>query len=228
MQFTDLNEKNCMWGIASIDNLTRDAKYKALGRPLKQDIPYIEELWKKGEIVKPLKIPEDLRTETFYLGDFGLAMRVGDPMDQQGRPPIIYCSPDRLHNCDPSFACDIWSYMCIFAELYFGLVPSTTWADGEIVTTMIELFGPLPKHWKGHYVNPNGGHDRWYDQDYKQYSDNLGAFFTGVRPDADSIEREHVLSVMSRGFSCSPEKRLTATQLLQDPSFKAIINRYCH
>lgn len=104
-----------MWGISPSHNLTSAAaKYRVLGRPLKQVIPYIK-LWKPGELVKPLVVPENLRMESFYLGDFGQAMKLGGPMTQQGRPPLPYCSPDRLHNRVPSFACDMWSYMCIFA-----------------------------------------------------------------------------------------------------------------
>lgn len=217
-----------MWGTVPLDSLSRDDKYKSLGRPLKQAIPFVESLCKKGELVMPLKIPENLLTDSFYLGDFGIAMRVGGPVEQPGRPPIAYCSPDRLHSCDPSFACDIWSYMCIFAELYFGLVPFSTWADGGILTTMVRFSGPLPRRWKGHYVDPDGGCDWWYDQDCETDPKfSLSGFFARVRPDVDPTEREHVLSVMSRGLSCFPEKRPTATELLEDSSFKAIIARYC-
>lgn len=213
-----------MWGIDLIDNLSRDAKYETFGRPLKQVIPFVD-LWKQGELVKPLEVPESLRSETFYLGDFGLAMKLGGPVKLQGHPPIKYCSPDRLHNCDPSFACDMWSYMCIFAELYLDLVPFTTWADGGIVTTMVRLSGPLPKQWKGHYADADKGLDLWYDEDEKSNPEtNLAAKIAYLRPELDSVERQHALSVMSRGFSGYPEKRPTATQLLQDPSF---INKYC-
>ncbi|PGG97788.1 hypothetical protein AJ79_09086 [Helicocarpus griseus UAMH5409] len=103
----DLNERNCIWGMARLDNLTRKEKYQALGRPLKQAI-LLEGLWKQGEIVKLFEVPEHLRTETFYLTDFGLAMKLGESAIPRGRPPIKYCSPDRLHGQDPSFACDMW------------------------------------------------------------------------------------------------------------------------
>lgn len=46
------------------------------------------------------------------------------------------------------------------------------------------------------------------------------------RPDAEEIEREHVRSIMSRVFIYCPEERLTATQLLQDPLFRAIMSKY--
>lgn len=67
-----------MWGLAPFhDPSSRSAKYKALGRPLKQIIPFVD-LWKKGELVRPIEVPESLCTEKFYLGDFGTAMKVGD------------------------------------------------------------------------------------------------------------------------------------------------------
>lgn len=80
-------------------------------------------LHKQGDRVKPMIIPDHLRTESFYLVDFGQAMKLGGERTQQGRPPLMYCSPDRLHNRAPSFAYDMWSYMCIFAEFYLDFVP---------------------------------------------------------------------------------------------------------
>lgn len=58
-----------MWGMVPLHDLSRSAKYKALGRPLKQIIPFVD-LWKEGELVGPAKMPENLRTEQFYLGDW--------------------------------------------------------------------------------------------------------------------------------------------------------------
>ncbi|KAJ5950968.1 uncharacterized protein N7479_009381 [Penicillium vulpinum] len=114
----DLNARNCMWGMAqSIDGLSRSAKYELFGRPLKQTIPFVD-LWKKGELVSPVKVSQDLCTAEFYLCDFGLAKKIGDLTTQRGYPPMQYCSPDRLHKQEPSFACDMWSYMAIFSMLY--------------------------------------------------------------------------------------------------------------
>lgn len=75
----------------------------------------------------------------------------------------MYCSPDRLHGRAPSFACDMWSYMCIFAELYIGFVPFTTWRDGGVITSMVETLGPLPEQWKGSYVDAQESRNVWYD-----------------------------------------------------------------
>ncbi|KAJ5985558.1 hypothetical protein N7522_012754 [Penicillium canescens] len=157
------------------------------------------DLWKEGELVNELEVPSNLRTEDFYLADFGLAMKIGDE-PQKGFPPDLHCSPERLHNQDPSFACDMWSYMILFAELYTG---------------------PLPSHWKGLCIDAE---DSWYDQDRLPDPEfSLASTIETDLPDADPIEREHARSLMTRMFTFCPEERLTATQLLQDPSFKAIM-----
>lgn len=221
-----------MWGIAPIHHLNRSAKYKALGRPLKQIIPDLD-LWKEGEFVGPLKVPENLRTEEFSLGDFGMAMKIDDPVTQKCYPPMQFCSPDRLHAKHPSFACDMWSYMVIFAELYLGFAPFPTGLGGGVITGIVKYLGPLPEHWKGYYTHPEG-RDSWYSQDGTPSPDNglaphngLAARIAYLRPEANLVERELVLSIMSKVFTYCPKKRLTATQLLQDTSFKAIMDKYC-
>lgn len=218
-----------MWGMTStIRHLNRAAKYKAFGRPLKQTIPFVDLTWKKGELVSPIEVPADYRTEEFYLGDFGLATKIDDDSvsPPRGYPPMQFCSPDRLHKEGPSFACDMWSYMIIFGELYLGFTPFHTWRKGGILTALVRCLGPLPERWKGLYTHP-GGFDSWYDQsNVPDPSNNLASVIAYFRPDADPAEREQVHSVMSRVFTYYPEKRPTAAQLLQDSTFRAIMGRY--
>lgn len=215
-----------MWGMAPLENFDRAAKYKLLGRPLKIKVP--DNPWKQGEVVKPLQIPDELRTEDFYLGDFALAMKPGSPVTKPGRPPIEVCSPERLHNYSPSFACDIWSYMCIFTELYLGYAPFHTWANGGMVTTIVQRLGPLPAQWKGRYCPPEKALDSWYDQDKTPHPEyNFQTLIQVRKPEVSLTEREHALSLFSKGFNLYPENRPTATQLLHDPSFKALIDMYC-
>ncbi|KAL4800119.1 hypothetical protein BDV19DRAFT_384482 [Aspergillus venezuelensis] len=87
----DVNARNSMWGMTPLHHLDRQAKYQVLGRPLKQVIPYAK-LERKGELVRRLKVPDNLRTETFHLGDFGLANKISDPDTPHGYPPPQYCS----------------------------------------------------------------------------------------------------------------------------------------
>ncbi|GLB05147.1 hypothetical protein AtubIFM57258_011183 [Aspergillus tubingensis] len=221
----DLSERNCLWGMAPLHNLSRTAKYELLTRPLKITIQDIE-LWKPGELVRPIRVPETLRTEDFYLADFSLAMKVGDPVAQPGEPPLCFCSPERLHGEAPSFACDMWSYMVNFVELYQGGRPFHDGYIGGVLTTITARLGPLPEQWKGSYIYDDCL-DSWYDQNRTPDTNNtLASELARYRPDADPAERELVLSIMQKVFQYSPEERLTATQLLADPSFKALMARY--
>ncbi|GKZ16797.1 hypothetical protein AbraIFM66951_006286 [Aspergillus brasiliensis] len=186
----------------------------------------VDNLWKQGELVGPAKIPESLRTDKFYLGDFGLAKKVSDPVTPRGWPPMQYCSPDRLHRQDPSPACDMWSYMILFSQLYLGHVPFSTFFNGGIIGGFVMSLGPLPEEWKGLYTHPEG-RDSWYVQNQTlDPSWTLESKIARLRPEADPMERSHVLSTMSRVFTYDPAKRLTATQLLRDPSFRAIMENY--
>jgi len=117
----------------------------------------------------------------------------------------------------------MWSYIVIFTQLYLGFVP---WKY-DCVSQMVRIIGPLPKQWKGHY-NAFGScnDDSWYDQDNKPHR-SLGTIVMRARPDISPTELNHVLSIMSKGFSYLPENRLSATQLLQDSSFKAVMDIYC-
>lgn len=215
-----------MWGIKQLDNLSRKELYEKVGRPLKDKIPL--PLHKRGELVKPLKVPEKLCTGDFYLGDFGISLKLGEPMRIDGYPPLEYSSPDRIHGEAPSFACDMWSYMCIFSELYMSRNPFYIRGKGEVLTSMVHRLGPLPKHWHGKYSIDGQSLDLLYDQDRApEPGASLADFIGEHRPDADPVEREHILSIMSRGFSYDPQKRPTASQLLRDPSFNAIMNKCC-
>ncbi|KAL4912638.1 hypothetical protein BDW62DRAFT_214837 [Aspergillus aurantiobrunneus] len=163
-------------------------------------------LWKKGKLVTPIKIPGRLRTDEFYLGDFGLAKELSHPETPR--------------------ACDMWSYMVVFAMLYMRFSPISSYHEGGIVGGMFKCLGPLPAEWKGCYTHGEAP-DSWYDQ--SQTCDpeyNLESEIARFSPDSDPVERGHVLSIMSRVFTYDPERRLTASQLLRDPSFRAIMDKY--
>lgn len=116
--------------------------------------------------------------------------------------------------------------MVIFAELYLVFAPFPTGLGGGVITGIVKYLGPLPEHWKGHYTHPEG-RDSWYNQDNHCPEDGLAAKIANLRPDADPIERKLVHSIMSKVFTYCPEERLTATQLLQDTSFRALMDKYC-
>ncbi|KAN0072985.1 Protein kinase-like domain containing protein [Elaphomyces granulatus] len=228
----DLNRGNVMWGVAPLDNLDTKTKYEYLGRPLKITLP--SDVWKKGELVKRLDVPKSLITDTVYLGDFGLATKAGTDIRHKmlSHVNIISHAPERFHNLNSSFASDMWSYMCIFIELYLGIVP---WVDNNyfsMVSKMVTILGSLPKQWKGCYNSYvtafNTCDNSWYDQRRKpnpKYT--LEKLIKRERPEVGSVELYHLLNIMSKGFCYSPEGRLSATELLQDPSFQAVMEIHC-
>ncbi|WEW59765.1 hypothetical protein PRK78_005245 [Emydomyces testavorans] len=218
----DLNTGNLLFGLNLLKNLSKEEKYRTFGRPIKRKVP--KDTWRpEGEMVLPVDIPEECRKNVFYLGDFSITMKVGDPVIPDGMPPYRYCSPERLHGAPPTFACDMWSYTCLFAEFYLGRPIISPFG---VVGSMASLFGPLPKELKGHYLWPHQSQDWWYERK-PDPEFTLGSYVKEQLKHISSTERKHVLSILSKGFSYHPEQRLTAAELLNYPSFKAIMDNYC-
>ncbi|KAK2740922.1 hypothetical protein FQN57_005926 [Myotisia sp. PD_48] len=119
---------------------------------------------------------------------------------------------------EPSFASDMWSYMCVFAALLFdcSLISYSEW--------VIASLGPIPEEWKG--VLPSRL-DSWYDQSRTaDFEKHFRRRVKRVLPEAGDIIHDHALSVLKRGLRMLPEEHFTASQLLRDPSFVALV-RYC-
>ncbi|KAI1917904.1 hypothetical protein LOZ61_000016 [Ophidiomyces ophidiicola] len=214
----DLNIKNVLRDSALPKHLSIAGKYDILGRPVRYPISMI---WRPGELVMPLKLPEELKSKRFYLADFGISMKVGDSVTPDGSPPYEYCSPERLHNASPNFSCDMWGYMCVFSQLYFGGPCLFYWLDD-----VVKSIGPLPENLRGKYID-NKAKDSWYDQSSRPDRTYVGRKIARFRPGISSAEKALAVSVFTRGFSVIPEQRLTASQLLQDPSFNALLDLNC-
>ena len=185
------------------------------------------EQWKDGELVMPMKPQDSLLGDTIRLGDFGLAVKAGTPVAQKLQLPATYCAPERVHNGNPSYASDMWSYMCIFFELYTNrcLFPGSSHL--LVTSCMVNTLGPLPLSWNGSY-HASGLYDAtWYDQDrHPDPKMALRMNIRSLRPDISTRELELVLSILSRGLSYLPEHRPTATQFLEDRSWKELIGLY--
>ena len=228
---TDLNDENVMWGISSLDNLSKKQKYECLGRPKKVALT---DVWKQGELVTPVEVPElFLHTDTACLGDFGMAAKAGTDVRLRKLKPspwnMLYHAPETFHNVIPGFASDMWSYMCLFADLYLGFSP---WGSSnthvKMITRMVGILGPLPRHWRGYYTGYGECDDSWYDQRRKcDRKVILESIIKKERPEVSSVERDHVVEMMSKGFCYSPDGRPTATKLLRDSSFQAVMEIYC-
>ncbi|KAN0081106.1 protein kinase [Elaphomyces granulatus] len=188
-----LNKDSVIWGVAPFDNLNTKTKYKYIGRPKKMALPH--DSWKEGELVKPFRFPKSLITDAVYLGDFGMATEAGTEAREKQLSPMNtkHYAPERFHNVNPSFASDMWSYMCVFSELYLGHVP---WASYSAIR-------PYPE-------------------------ESLESIIKKGRPDVGEVELKHIVSIMEKVFCYRPDKRLSATRLLHDSSFQAVMKIYCY
>jgi serine/threonine protein kinase len=132
-----------------LDHLDTNTKYEYLGRPLK--IALASDLWRQGEPVKAASVPLRLLTDQVYIGDFSLATKAGTDVRHKVLSPlhIGFYAPERFHDVNPSFASDMWSYMCFCSELSFGFVPWQNDSFSLMITKMVGVLGPLPRKWRG-------------------------------------------------------------------------------
>ncbi|KAN0077861.1 Protein kinase-like domain containing protein [Elaphomyces granulatus] len=221
----NLNGNCVMWGVAPLDNLSTKTKYRYIGRPKKRALP---DSWGQGELVGPLTFPKRLITDAVYLGGFRLATEAGTEVKDKVPLPlnIRYYAPERFHNINPSFASDMWSYMCLFLDLYLGCVPWSRNSHVPMITAMVRTLGPLPEKWKGCYNSWGASGSWWYDQ-RRRPDLTFESVIKQKRPEISEVERNHIVSIVSKVFCYSPDDRPTATQLLQDPSFQAVMEIYC-
>lgn len=214
-----------MYSLLPNDRSSATAKYQCIGRPKK--MPLYPDLWKQGELVMPMQVDKSLIGDDVSLGDFGLAIKSGTPVSQKLQSPLIYCAPERMHNHGPTFATDMWSYMCIFAQLYMGYNLFHGAKGSLIASSMIQTLGPFPTIWRGTYAIGGACDGQWYDEGCERIpSMALENKIARHRPDADPAERELVTSVLRKGLSYLSENRLTASQLRDDNSFKAFMETY--
>ncbi|SCO82500.1 uncharacterized protein FRV6_06713 [Fusarium oxysporum] len=219
----DLNTANIMCTLRPLNNIISE-KYKQIGRPRKMKL--WTEQWKDGELVMPMKPKEELIGDSIVLRDFGLAHKAGTST-QKMQSPATYCAPERVHNINPSYGSDIWSYICIPPEPYTGTYPFQGWSHASVVSSIVHAFGPLPESWKGTYHVGGSGEDKWYDQNWQMDPESdLKERITQLRPDVGARELELVLSILRRGLVYQHENRITAAELLNHDSFKGLMCMY--
>lgn len=229
-----------MWELKEISHQDTAAQYERFGRPQKLELA--DEIWKAGDLVKPMTIPSALIGDKVYLGDFSLAFRTSkwtrrllsflskNPKRSNMQTPAMYCAPERYHGVGPSVASDMWSFMCIFTTLYLGFEPFYGSGGHRITDLWVRTLGPLPVSWKGRYHfsdNDQDGNDAWYDQSREPHPEqSLESKLARRKPLPGDEESKLFLSIVKRGFSYNPEQRLSAADLLNDDSFKALMRMY--
>lgn len=206
---------------------TTTAKYKHLGRPRKMILPGSHELWKKAELVMPIRPRDNIVGDAVCLGDFGLTIKAGTQVTSTVQTPIAFCAPKRFHGEVPTFASDMWSFFCIFAELYIGRPLVCGPGTAFIVDYIVDTFGAFPESWKGSYIASGSCQESWYDPQRQPRSEvSLENRLAKNRPDIGIVERQHALRVLQKGFSYVPRDRFTASQLLADSSFRVLMKTY--
>ncbi|RKK76562.1 hypothetical protein BFJ71_g16905 [Fusarium oxysporum] len=221
----DLNSANVMFGLCPLDSHDTTTTYKYIGRPRRMMLPSIR--WKPCELVLPMAPQKELVTDDILIGDFGLAIRSGTSVGQKVQSPAIYCAPERVHGTDPSFASDIWSYMCVFAELYGGFPLFWGSANSTVMSFIVDILGPLPAQWEGSYHAGGSCDPEWYNQNREPHPHlGLENKIPSLRPDITTTELRLVLGILQWGFSYLPENRPTAAQLLDSTIFKELMAIY--
>lgn len=217
-----------MWDIGLVDGWSTAEIYQRLGRPRKVSL---DESEGNGELVEPVQYPNDMLRPFLRLGDFGHSIVSGTVLENPIQFPLHNCAPERFHGGNASFASDMWSFTQVLIRLYIGV--GLVYGDGlSVVSRLVGSLGPFPEQWKGRYPE-NAGYAWWYDQtgqmprnwppsEYETMEHKIDR----CRPDISPDERKHALAVFRKGLQYIPEKRITATQLLEDPSFNALMSFY--
>lgn len=144
-QSADLIDGALMWEIPfSLVEYDTATKYQRLGRPKKVSLG--DYLWKSGELIQQVTTPLELVGSKLYLGDFGLTIKDGTSVRIKEQAPYYFCAPERLHGEDPSFASDMWSYMCLFAALYLDYNVFYGNGGGSTAFSWVEQLGAMPSH----------------------------------------------------------------------------------
>ncbi|KAL7917808.1 protein kinase [Trichoderma austrokoningii] len=223
----DINSANVLYGFAPFERAAIATKYEYIGRLQKIAILASRRLWKNGQLFMPVTLHDSIVQGNITLVDFGLAVKSGTSVEYKIQSPVIYCAPERIHSADPSFASDMWSYTCIFAEVYLGFPLFYGSSHSKAVSFMVSVLGPLPLFWKSYYQGGGQYDESWYDQSRRpEFTLALEVKVTHAWDDVSLAEQQVVLSILQSGLSSSPEHRFTAGQLLEDAHFKELMAMY--
>ena len=221
----DLTDGNVVWDLAPLDHYTPEQRYQLMGRPRKSPLNHPN--WKFGELVEPMTIPLDLvRTDRVFICDFGLSIRQGQKVTFNAAGAASACAPERFHGYPPSPASDMWSFGCLLYHLHSGRLLSPFGHGGRRSTldAMVRTIQrAMPPEWKARF-EVGEYKDKWYDQKQVIIDDRwtLGGTLQAGGVDVGPRELGLLVDVLSKLFCYIPKDRITAAQLLEDPSFKAM------
>lgn len=154
-------------------------------------------------------------------------IRDGTTLRIKHQAPHSFCAPERFHGTDPSVASDMWSFMCLFTNMYLGNPIFYGPEPGSTAFSWVQHLGAMPHQWKGMFWQPEQVNDACYDPTTISNPEaDLSARIARVRPETSTAERTLALSVMHQGFRYLPEDHITAEQLLHDPDFIELMGMY--
>jgi serine/threonine protein kinase len=172
----------------------------------------------------------------------------GTTVDCKPQGILAFLSPERFHDSDPSPASDMWSFMVVFVYLYLGRLPfsnlhgivddlgplpaewakpkpkyDTSWYESAENSSVPKcIFATwLRENWQKEVAATARRYSGWVEDGNKQYAEraNRAAQEAIVKEQAET----HVLKVIRSVFRHQPEERLTASQLLEDPGWKKLM-----
>ncbi|KAI1423508.1 kinase domain-containing protein [Xylaria sp. FL1777] len=231
--YTDINSGAAMWDIERITHWSTSEVYKRIRRPRKVPLCDDENRY-IGDLVEDWdatwNFPSDLLRPSLSLGDFSHAVLASE-VKKSVQWPLTFCAPERYHGQETTFASDMWGFMLLFVQLYSSVCLSYG-GGSDLVSRVVGALGPFPEEWEGNCTLINS-HDWWYDQTGQFPHTDHGSPYTTLeeklayrRPDATPEELEIASKVIRKGLRYKPEERITAAQLLEDPSFKALLAYY--
>lgn len=228
-RLSDIVLPNIVCGIdKDLGELSVTERYNILGRPRKaraiSERGGVTRLI--GELVVPATFPaEILSSDAYYLCDFGISMETGSSVQNKLSSPPIYCAFELVHDFEPNFASHMWSYMVCFIYIYTLHPPFEGPSFSGKLDAMVEYIGQFPLEWKGRYIgDPVGERDDWYGTSQQSTDTLFSTFLDKRRPDISEVEKGLVLSIISQVFRIEPEARVTASELMVNEDFKALMN----
>ncbi|OAA53077.1 Protein kinase-like domain protein [Cordyceps fumosorosea ARSEF 2679] len=179
----------------------------------------------KGRACQTNAGEQRLAARRHFLADFGLAVKPGTPVKCRWQSPAIFCAPEGFHGAGLSFASDKLHVPLRRALPEFR--PLSRQSKTTASSNLVQKLGPLPLQGAGRYDAGGTPDESWYAQTRAPATlVTLEEMTKRSRLDASNVERKLVDSIFSKVFTCLPENRPTAEELLEDEDFKAIVAMY--
>lgn len=172
----------------------------------------------------------DLKTENILvtadgvakIADFGLSRKMNDPnamLEKQKFTPNVvtqwYRAPELLFG-DPHYneSVDLWSFGCVMGEFWYRTAILQGANEIHQIRLISKLCGPLtPQVW------PNIVKSKIYQQISESLSENKRITRTFLKQKPPIVKDDQANNLFDKLLGCNPEKRLNASNALNDDLF---------